>query len=410
MLRFWKNLLHLLSAMAACLKYGFPGKKMTVIGITGTSGKTTAAHLVYHILKSAGKKVSLVSTVAAYINGKEYDTGFHVTTPSAWQLQHFMDKAQKGGSDFFILEATSHALDQYRVWGASIDIGLINNISHEHIDYHKSLDKYRQAKTRIFSDVKYSIINKEDENFPYLIKRATGKIVTFAISKDADFSQKSLKLTPRILGRFNLQNAVAAATVASILGISPNIIRKAVADFAGIAGRIEEVVTDRKFKIYIDFAHKPNALENVLLTARELTKRRLIVVFGCAGLRDRLKRPMMGRISAILADYTVLTAEDPRTEDVRKITDEIADGCLKEKIKEGNKNKFDPSSLDSRQKYFWRISDRQEAINFAVRKLARTGDLILICGKGHEKSMCYGKVEYPWDEKNAIMKAVYGKV
>lgn len=410
MLRFWKNLSHLIIAIIACLRFGFPATKMVVIGVTGTDGKTTTSHLIYHILKTAGKKVSLVSTVAAYINGKEYDTGFHVTTPSAWQLQHLMRDAYIGGSEYFVLEVTSHALDQHRVLGSSIDIGLINNVSHEHIDYHKTLDQYRRAKAKILKGVKYSILNIEDANYDYLKNKASGKLVTFALEKKADYNQNKLKLKPRILGKFNLANAIAASSVASILKIDKKIIARAVSSFAGIPGRMEEVLTERKYRIFIDFAHKPNALTHALKAARSLTENKLIVVFGCAGLRDRLKRPMMGEIAAKLADYTVLTAEDPRTEDVRDIINEIATGCLKTKIKEADKKKFTNRLLQNGQKYFWRTPDRQEAINFAIRKLAKEGDLVLICGKGHEKSMCYGKIEYPWDEKKAIQKALYVKI
>lgn len=410
MLRFWKNLNHLFLAFIACLRFGFPARKMTVIGITGTDGKTTTSHLIYHILKTAGKKVSLISTVEAFINGKRYDTGFHVTTPSPWQLQQFMREAVRGGSEYFVLEVTSHALDQHRVFGASIDIGLINNISHEHIDYHKTLEHYRNAKAKILSGVKYSVLNKEDDNYDILKNTADGKLVTFACQKEADYTEAKLKIKPRILGKFNLANCIAAAAVTSILNIDKAIIAEAIASFTGIPGRMEEVTTKKEFKIFIDFAHKPNALEQALYTAREQTKHKLIVVFGCAGLRDRLKRPMMGEISGKLADYTILTAEDPRSEDVRDIINEIAQGQLKEKVKEADKNKFSDSILSKKQKYFWRIPDRQEAINFVVRKLARKGDLVLVCGKGHEKSMCYGKIEYPWDEKQAIEKALYGKV
>ncbi|MBI3379884.1 UDP-N-acetylmuramoyl-L-alanyl-D-glutamate--2,6-diaminopimelate ligase [Candidatus Gottesmanbacteria bacterium] len=410
MLRFGKNLIHLLSALIASLFYGFPGRKMTVIGITGTDGKTTTSHLVYHILKTSGKKVSLISTLAAFIGEKDYDTGFHVTTPSSWQLQRFMKEASDGGSEYFVLEVTSHALDQYRVFGSSIDIGLINNISHEHIDYHKTIDHYRRAKAKILQGVKYRILNSEDKSFDYLHEKGNGKLVTFALHGKADYTQDKLRLHPRILGKFNLSNAVAAASVALVLKIDKLSISKAIANFTGIPGRMEEVITDKKFKIFIDFAHKPNALEKALETARERTKRKLIVVFGCAGLRDRLKRPMMGEIAGNLADYAIFTAEDPRTEDVRDIIDQIAVGCLKTTMKEADKRKDVKVYCNNDDKYFWRISDRQEAINFTLRKLVKDGDVVLICGKGHEKSICYGKIEYPWDEKKAINKALYDTV
>lgn len=381
---------------------------MTVIGITGTDGKTTTSHLVYYILKTAGKKVSLVSTVAAYIGDKIYDTGFHVTTPSPWQLQKLMRDALYHGSEYFVLEVTSHALDQNRVFGTAIDIGLINNVSHEHIDYHKTLGSYRNAKARILKGVKYSVLNAEDANFDFLKKKASGKLVAFATRGDADYTLKTFKLRPRILGHFNLLNCLAAATIASILGIDKATIADAISTFAGINGRMEEFPTGKKFRVFIDFAHKPNALKQALCTAREQTKNNLIVVFGCAGLRDRLKRPMMGEIAAGLSDRIILTGEDPRTEDVRDIIDQIAKGCLAGKAAEADR-KLD-SQFKAKQKYFWRIPDRQEAINFAIRKLAKNGDLVLICGKGHEKSMCYEKIEYPWDEKKAIEKAIYGTV
>lgn len=383
---------------------------MTVIGITGTDGKTTTSHLIYHILKNAGKKVSLISTVEAYINGKKYDTGFHVTTPSPWELQRFMSYAQKGGSQYFVLETTSHALDQYRVWGSSIDIGLINNVSHEHLDYHRTLDKYRNAKAKILSGVKYSVLNKDDASYEFLKNKAQGRLVTFSLGKGADITQEELKLRPSIIGEYNLRNCVAAVSVGKILHIDDDTLRKAVASFDLVPGRMEEVDLKKPYRVFIDFAHKPNALEEVLKTARTLTKRKLIVIFGCAGLRDRIKRPVMGQISGRLADYTILTAEDPRTEDVRSIINEISKGCTREKIKEANKRNFNSAVLDDKQKYYWKIADRQEAINFGIKKLAQKGDLVIVCGKGHEKSMCWGKTEYPWDEKQAILKAAYGKI
>lgn len=410
MIRFFKNFLHLFTAGLASIYYRFPARQILVIGVTGTSGKTTTAHLIYEILKNAGKKVSLVSTIEAVINNTSYDTGFHVTTPSPWALQKFIRKAVDGKSKYFVLEVTSHALDQARVFGTSIDIGVITNISHEHLDYHKTLKNYTMTKAKILRGVKYSVINRDDSSFPFLLKKADGKVVTFATDSEADYSQEKFNLKPSIPGKFNLQNCLAATAVASILQIDKDTIAKSIAKFKGIAGRMEKVDAKGQFDIYIDFAHKPDALKHALLTARDETENKLIVIFGCAGLRDRLKRPMMGEIAAKLADFTILTAEDPRTEDVRDIIGQIADGCLKGGADEENKKDKSLRGLKKEKKYFWRIPDRQEAINFAVRNLAGKGDLILICGKGHEKSMCYGKVEYPWDEKQAIQKAIYGKV
>ncbi len=410
MFRNLKNHLHAVVARSAAIYYGFPGKNMTVIGVTGTAGKTTTVHLIYRILKSAKLKVSMVSTVSAEINGRSFDTGFHVTTPSPWVLQKFLKMAKDGGCQYFILEVTSHALDQHRIFGIPITIGVVTNITHEHLDYHKTLDNYRRTKMKLLNKVKYSVLNKDDKNYNYLVKQSFGQIVTYAFDREADFRESQLDLHPKLPGRYNLYNCLAAFAVASILKVNKEIIKKTIADFGGISGRMEEVENDRGIRIIIDFAHKPDALEQVLKTVRGLTEKKLIVIFGCAGCRDRLKRPVMGEIAGKLADYIILTAEDPRTEDVRDIIGEIAKGCLKVKVLEADKKQKNTTGLKDKVKYFWKIPDRQEAINCAVRKLAAPGDLIILCGKGHEQSMCYGKKEYPWDERKAVGKAIYGSI
>lgn len=410
MIRSFKNILHLFNALLAATYFRFPARRMTVIGITGTSGKTSTTHLLYEILEAASKKVSMISTVAAVINGKKYDTGFHVTTPSPWQLQKLIRQAADGGSKYFVLEVTSHALDQHRIFGTSVDIGVITNIAHEHLDYHGSFDLYKKAKAAILEGAEYAVLNKDDNSFAYLSKKSRKRIISFSANSPADYRLSDFKFKPRIPGKFNLYNCLAAAAVAMTLKIDRKIIEKAVADFNGIPGRMEEIKNNLGFKIIIDFAHKPNALEQVLETARTLTKKRLIVLFGCAGLRDSLKRPIMGKIAANYSDYAILTAEDPRTEDVRDIICQIAKGCKEGGMIEKRKgNKENKLTRDSK-KYFWCIPDRQEAINFALRRIAGKGDTVLLCGKGHEQSMCYGTTEYLWDERRAVTKALYGAV
>lgn len=403
-----KNLYHLLMAALAFLYYGKPAGKMTVIGITGTDGKTSTTHLVYHMLKTAGLPVSYISSVEANIMGKTLDTGFHVTTPSPWQIQNMIRQALDAGSRYLVLEVTSHALDQHRVLGTSIDIALVTNVSHEHLDYHKTLDNYLRTKAGILKGARYSVLNRDEANYKFLVKHASGKIISYSLDKKSAVPKYSNQGNPRLLGKFNRYNILAAASVARILKIKDESIIRAIRSFPGIPGRLEEVKSRRAFRIYIDFAHKINALENVLSTMKKNTKGRLIAVFGSAGLRDRTKRPLMGEVAARFADLTVLTAEDPRTEDVRMIIDAIGEGCLRRKAVLLDKSQL-PSGRASGVRYFYKIPDRQEALNFAVRKLARKGDVVIACGKGHEKSMCYGNVEYPWDEKQAIIKALYGK-
>lgn len=351
----------------------------------------------------------MISTVKAIIDDKSYDTGFHVTTPNPFHLQKYFKIAQKKGEQYMVFEVTSHALDQFRTLGTSIDIAVVTNISHEHLDYHKTIDKYKNAKTKILKGVKFSVLNKDDEYFDYFKNHADGAVITYGINTHADFTKNKFSFESPLIGTFNDYNILAAVAVAKTLGVEDDKIRQALKSFKGIKGRMEEVKVNRDFRVFLDFAHKPNALENALKAMRSLTLGKVIVVFGCAGLRDVLKRPMMGKIAGKLADYTVLTAEDPRTEDVRDIINQIALGCKSAQMNEADKLKEAKIYLKSDEKYFWRIPDRQEAINFAIRKIAQKNDSVLITGKGHETSMCYGKIEYPWSDAMAIQKALNDK-
>lgn len=406
MLQIIKNQIHAAKALLASILYSFPSRSMKVVGVTGTDGKTTTTELIYHILKTAGKKTGMISTVKALINEKEYDTGFHVTTPSSFALQRLLSQAQNGKTEYMVIEVTSHALDQQRVKGVKFDIGVITNISHEHIDYHKTFDQYLKTKAKLLKNVNFSVLNKDDKNFEKLQTLAEGKIITFGI-KDADNTPENLSYQTSLIGEFNKYNILASVSVARLLNIDDETIKKGIRTFNGIPGRMEEVKTANNFRIFVDFAHKPNALKNALETICSITQNRVIVVFGAAGLRDKLKRPMMGTIAGRIADIAILTAEDPRTEDVRDIIAQIAQGAKKSGMKEVDKKK-DRSDIKNKYRYFYRIPDRQEAINFAIRILAKKGDVVLIAGKGHEKSICYGKIEHPWDEFKAVQKALKG--
>jgi len=388
---------HLPLAVLAATFYRFPGKKLKVIGVTGTDGKTTTASLIYHILNLGGKRAAIISTVCAKIGDQEIDTGFHVTTPHPWLLQRLLRQMIKQKIEYVVLEVTSHGLDQYRLLGIPFEIGVLTNITHEHLDYHKTYENYVAAKARLLKSAKIAIVNKDDESYKFLsskFKIQSSKFITYGIKNEADFTPKKFEFKTSLPGEYNLYNCLAAIAATSQLGIPAKIIREGVSSFKGVIGRMEEINEGQDFKVIIDFAHTPNALEQVLKSIKSIKteKAKLIVVFGCAGLRDREKRPKMGEIASRLADLVVLTAEDPRTEDVNEIIDQIAKGCLKASGIEG-KNLF-------------KIPDRQEAINFAIQKLAKKEDIIVICGKGHEKSMCYGHTEYPWSEHEAVRKAL----
>ncbi|MCL5411625.1 MAG: UDP-N-acetylmuramoyl-L-alanyl-D-glutamate--2,6-diaminopimelate ligase [Patescibacteria group bacterium] len=410
-----KNIYHFLRAVAANVYHGFPARKLKVIGVTGTDGKTTTVNLIYHILKIDGKKVSMISTVNAVIGKKEYDTGFHVTTPDPFDVQKYFKQMIDAGSEYAVVETTSHGLDQNRVLGGNFQIGVITNVTHEHLDYHKTYDRYLRAKAKLLRGVKNSVLNGDDESFGKLSLLASGKITNYGLRSEADVKAKNIEYSSDgsdfsysyldegnhrvemavklpLLGEYNVYNALAAISVAKVLGIEDRVIKKALASFKGIIGRMEKIENDRNFNIYVDFAHTPNALEKAIQTIKPITSGRTVVVFGAAGLRDTKKRPLMGKVAGKLADYTVVTAEDPRTEDLNQIMAEISEGIVR--------------SGGVLNKTFWMEGDRQKAINYAIRKLARAGDTIIICGKGHEKSLCVGTEEIPWSDQEAVKKAL----
>lgn len=382
---------HLPSSILANIIYGFPSKGMKFIGITGTDGKTTTTNMIYKILKDAGYKTAMVSTINAEINGEKIDTGFHVTNPDYFLLQKLINKAKKAGTEIFILEVTSHGLDQYRTWGIEFSIGVITNITSEHLDYHKTWDNYFRAKSKLIRNSKWAVLNRDEDHFERLKKLAGGLIITFGKDQKADFSLKNSELKLSLPGEYNILNALAAIAAANIVGVDKQKAIKSLESFDSLEGRMQDVENDRGIKIFVDFAHTPNALENALKTLRPQTKGKIISVFGCAGLRDVKKRPAMGKISAELADVTIITSEDPRGM-INEINVQILEGAKQAGAQLG-KNIFIEN-------------DRSRAIEMAVN-IAKKGDTIGIFGKGHERSMNLdGKRETPWSDTDAVRKAL----
>lgn len=385
---FW----HLPKAILANIYYGFPSRDLTVIGITGTDGKTTITNMIYQILKDAGKKVSMVSTINAFVAGKSYDTGFHVTSPDPFAVQKFAQKARANGDEYLVLEVTSHSLDQFRFWGTKFDVGVIINITHEHLDYHKTFENYFRTKVGLLKNVKFAIVNESVR--PKLDENLKKKVLTFSL-KVGDFKRKDVNFKLKIPGNYNIENALAAYAVASVLGINQGLAKKTLNGFSGLAGRMERVPNQKGIKIFIDFAHTPNALEQALKSLRSHPRGgKLISLIGCEGFRDPGKREPIGEISGKLADYTIVTAVDPRGQ-LDEINKQIITGLEK-------------AGLKKDQGYFV-VDNRQEAINFAVQKLAKKNDVVGIFGKGHENSMNLdGKKELPWSDKLAVKKALNG--
>lgn len=396
-----KNIYHFVKALIASAFYGNPSTKLTVIGVTGTDGKTTTSSLIYHILKSSGKKVSVITTVSAVIGGKEYDTGFHTTTPSPFTVQKFLKQAVDHGDEYFVLETTSHALDQYRVFGVDFSYGVITNITHEHLQYHKTYQNYVAAKAKIISWSHKAFINRDDKSYRQIsnFQFPMSKLITFGLEHEAHYSEDLSQKLGKPLAHFNKYNYLAAYAVCTDIGIAEADILDAMQTFKLPAGRMD-VVYDEAFKVIVDFAHTPNSLHEALQSIREehLRGGRLIHIFGAAAFRDDAKRPLMGRESAQFADLTIITEEDYRTEDPEKIAREIGSG-----LEAGMFTKVEPAEFGLTLKTYTSIVSREEAIKKAL-EIVKPGDVIVLTGKGHEMSLCRGKTEYPWNDKEAVLK------
>jgi UDP-N-acetylmuramoyl-L-alanyl-D-glutamate--2,6-diaminopimelate ligase len=401
--------------------YNFPARKLTVIGVTGTDGKTTTSNLIHKILVAAGIRAGMISTVNAVIGDEVLDTGFHVTTPDAHDVQHYLARMVEAGLTHVVLETTSHGWSQHRVDACEFDVAVVTNITHEHFDEHGTYENYRAAKARLFTSLertgekvqgnpRLAVINRDDRSFEFLDGFVKTRKLNYGLGDSADVRAVNAKYSPSgiaftviskdfcvgikssLVGEYNISNCLAALTATVYgLGIDPETAARGIASLDSIPGRMQSIDLGQNFIAIVDFAHTPNALKVTLEAGRKMTEGRVISVFGSAGLRDKEKRRMMAEISAELADLSVLTAEDPRTESLDGILEEMAAGARSKGGVEGET--------------FWRVPDRGEAIKFAIR-LAQEGDIVLSCGKGHEQSMCFGKTEYLWDDRTAMRAAL----
>jgi UDP-N-acetylmuramoyl-L-alanyl-D-glutamate--2,6-diaminopimelate ligase len=408
--------------------YDHPGRKLTVIGVTGTDGKTTTSNMLYQILKTAGIRAGLISTVNAMIGDDVIDTGFHVTTPEAPDVQRYLALMVDAGLTHVVLETTSHGLAQHRVTGCEYDIAVVTNVTHEHLDYHGTYESYLAAKGLLFEmltkthakvvmktqgGLNFAILNADDRSFDYLRSLVKENFVSYSVAGRGTINAEDIQASDTgidfivkgegiavpvhcpIPGLFNVSNSLAAFCAAvKGLGIDPQIAARAIAVLPGVPGRMEIIDLGQDFIAIVDFAHTPNALKVALDAVRPMTKGRVIAVFGSAGLRDREKRKMMADVSIRGADLTILTAEDPRTESLDDILTEMAGAAVAAGGVEGVT--------------FHRVPDRGAAIRKGLQ-MASPGDLVIACGKGHEQSMCFGTVEYPWDDRIA-MRAALGEL
>jgi len=403
-------LYHFPQAFLASRLYGNPAQDLEIIAVTGTDGKTTTATIIYHILKTAGKKVALISTVEAKVGRKSIKTGFHVTSPNPFALQKLLRRMRSQKIRYVVLEVTSHGLDQFRIYPIEPQIAVLTNITHEHLDYHPTFETYRNAKLKLFKHAKHAVVNKDIPIFAQ-INTALPNILFSTYSLHADSQMKpdsieyqddktiftlgNITYTLKLTGDYNLYNGLAAISTALLLDVPQSDIKRALLSFKGVKGRLEEVENKRGIHAYVDFAHTPNALLEVLtnLRSHKQPDEKLIVVFGAAGLRDASKRPLMGQAASQLADFVVITSEDPRFENSKDIAKEILSGVPSKKRKN--------VTIEL---------DRAKAIDFAVNKLAKRGDWVVSCGKGHEESMNFdGFTESPWSDREALLTALNKK-
>lgn len=438
-----KNIYHLVRAIVANVWYGFPSKKIKVIGITGTNGKTTTTQMVTYILEEAGKKVAMASTINFKLGEKEWVNATKYTTLSPFSVQKFIRQVVDAGCEYLVLETSSHSLDQHRVWGVSYDMAVITNVTREHLDYHKTMEKYREAKKILFKNVAKNkgtvVVNLDMENPTEFLELNAGKKFAYTTGmqdikcsletdqfrddKNQNVSEKckvikaenmhlamqnttyeiqNTKFKLHLPGKFNIENALAATCVGLSENINLEIISKALEKIKRVPGRFELVANNRNISIIIDYAVTPDSLEKLYelvlqikgtkTSTEDLTPKstlRVISVFGSCGERDRGKRPIMGEIVSRNADIVIVTNEDPYGEDPWQIIAEVASGV---------KNKIEGED-------FWKIMDRREAIKKALM-LANEGDIVVVTGKGAEETMAIGKERIPWNERQVIKEVL----
>ncbi|WP_019420646.1 UDP-N-acetylmuramoyl-L-alanyl-D-glutamate--2,6-diaminopimelate ligase [Paenibacillus sp. OSY-SE] len=414
-----KNARHALAVLSDAF-YQSPSKKLNLIGVTGTNGKTTITYLIEKILTDAKRKTGVIGTIQMrYANHVLPMSG---TTPNALELQHALRNMVDEGVEAVAMEVSSHALVQGRVQGCRFRTAVFTNLTQDHLDYHETMEAYRDAKGLLFSRLgnsfadkeeerSYAVLNADDAASAHFAELTVAETITYGLSEQADVRAEAIRITAkgtsfkvhtfrgsadvqlRMVGTFNVCNALAAIAVGLIEGIELEAIRDSLQEVAGVDGRVESVEAGQPFTVIVDYAHSPDGLENVLQTVKEFAEGRVLCVFGCGGDRDRTKRPLMGKIAARYADYCFVTSDNPRTEDPALILVDIEAG-LKE------------MSVDSSR--YECIVDRRTAIAKAI-EMASPHDVVLIAGKGHETYQIIGKETFDFDDRLVAKEAIRGK-
>lgn len=426
---------HKLQAMLATIYYGFPARRLRTIGVTGTKGKTTTTHMIGAIMQAGGYETAIASTVSFQIGDQREHNALNMTTPSAWIVQQFLAKAVKAGAHMAVIETTSHALEQARVWGIKYDTVVFTNLSHDHLDYHGTMDNYRAAKLKLFADKpRLAVINIDDPAAQHFLAKDAVRQLTFGIDGRADVTARKILLEPagslftvvtpvgqiainlQLPGRFNIYNALAAIAVGVGHGLGLETIKVALENLASVPGRMERIDVGQDFTVLIDYAHTPDSFEKVYETLKPVTRGRLIHVFGATGDRDKTKRPIMGALAARSADLVILTTDEPYTERPEQIIEEIAQGIKRGRAPVGNRKKKTKESPETTGEgsWWWQVVDRREAIEKALA-IARKGDVVLITGMGDERWMTVSDERgdlkrLPWNERRIVKDLLLNQI
>ena len=404
---------HLAEAVIMNIRYGFPGRKLRIIGVTGTNGKTTTSFMIHRLLHESGIKVGLLTTVANGIGDTIVPQAEHITTAQAGVLQQKLREYARAGVEWVVVETSSHSLAQHRVWGVPYEIAVMTNITHEHLDYHGTFANYVEAKRRLFKiankhGLRYGVVNQQDPSASLFVKTVAntttygigaGELSASNVTLAADHSsytatvgEDSYDIRVNIPGEFNISNSLAAIAVGRKLGLSKKEIETGIAALQGVAGRMNVINEGQKFQVIVDFASTPDAFERFFESVRPLTKGKLIAVFGSAGRRDEAKRSVQGAIASKSADIVILTEEDDRDVDGNDILQEIAVGAKKAGKTEG--------------KDLFLILNREEAIGFAMTQVTSPDDVVVLLGKGHEQTIERADGAYPWNEAEVARAAL----
>jgi UDP-N-acetylmuramoyl-L-alanyl-D-glutamate--2,6-diaminopimelate ligase len=405
------------AARIACHFHGYPSSEMKLIGVTGTNGKTTTTYLIDSILRDLGHQTGLMGTVGMKIGNELFE--MKNTTQDALELQANLRRMRSVNTEYCVLEVSSHALDMGRVKGCSFRTALFTNLTQDHLDYHRTMERYRDAKGLLFArlgneyspneaDRRFAILNEDDPASEEFKRLTSVQVITYGIEQDADVRAKDIHVTSdgteftvhsfagarrfrmKLVGRFNVYNALGAIAATLAEGVSIEDIANSLERVNVVDGRMELVREGQDFTVAVDYAHTPDGLENALTTVREFARGRVITVFGCGGDRDRTKRPLMGGIAAKYSDYVICTSDNPRTEDPEAILKDIEPGIISS-----------GKALD----FYLLIADRRKAIQKAV-EMAAPEDVVLIAGKGHETYQIIGKETHDFDDREVAREAI----